>query len=461
MNHSFYKVGLILLLASILPTGCENYLDVNTDPNRVTAVNLSSLLPTTIEGVSSAHYSVAFTAAQVCHQTDSYFGYYEEFTMSGAWTTLYLRCMNNLTQMIEQAEESNSPHYAGVGKVLLALSLGLATDTWESVPYSEALQGSDNLTPSYDTQESVYNQIDRLLNDAISSLQATSSVFSPGNDDLIYNGDLTRWVKAAQALKARYSLHLLKKGGNYAANALSAAGNAFSSNDDDLQLEYNPVNKNPWHLTPALANNTGNLSITHAGYFIDLLNNNNDPRLPILADKGTNADYVGLTSYDQNDPGATVNFNVNTWHSRESAPVLMSTYAEVKFIEAEAAFATDKTRAYNAYLAGISASMNKLGVDPADVTGYLAGAGVAADANSLTLGHILREKYVALFLNPEVWVDMRRQNFNANVYTGLFVPTQNGGPAQRAQYPQSEFSRNGTEVNKVKKGFTETMWRDQ
>ncbi|TNE61227.1 MAG: SusD/RagB family nutrient-binding outer membrane lipoprotein [Bacteroidetes bacterium] len=461
MKYLFYKTGLVLLLVVLVQTSCDKYLDVNTDPNRVTAVSLSSLLPTAIEGLSTAHYQIAFTSGQASHQIDSYFGYYEEFTMTSAWTTLYLRCMNNLTQLIDQAEESNAPHYVGVGKVLMAASLGLATDTWESAPYSEALQGSENLTPAYDSQEALYTQIDRLLSDAINSLQAPSSVFSPGDDDLIYDGDLDSWLKAANALKARYNLHLMKKGGNYASNALTAAGAGFSSNADDMQLTYNPVNKNPWHITPALANNTGNLSITHAGFFIDLLRDNNDPRLPVLADKGGNTEYYGLTSYDPDDDASTVDFTEDTWHSRESAPVLMCTYAELKFIEAEAALPTDAPRAYSAYLAGINASMEKFGIDAMAATDYLMSGAVAADANSLTLGHIMREKYIALFLNPEVWVDMRRQGYSTGIYTGLFIPDQNNGPAQRAQYPQSEFNRNGTEVNKVKKGFTETMWRDQ
>jgi len=467
MKANFIKYMFIATILSVSFSSCDDFLDVNTDPNRVTAVQLEVLLPTTIESTSAAHYSSARQACQVTQQISSYFSYPEILAADGTWVTIYLKSMNNLDLMVTQAEKESSPHYAGVGKVLQAINLGLLTDHWEAVPYTQAIQGSDNFTPAYDSQESIYNAINSLLDDGISDLQAVESVFSPSEDgsDLAYGGDLEKWTKLAYTLKARYAMHLSNKGGA-GAEALAALGKAMTSNDDDFQLEYNSVNKNPWHTNVALAINTGNLTVAPGSYLIDVMRSTadaGDPRLAAIADTvGTGASmYIGLNSFDEDAPTNNVNFSESTWHSTETAPILMSTYAETKFLEAEAALmTTDMDAAYAAYQAGIEASMAKLGVDGSV---YMADAAVAVGADNLKLSDIMREKYIALYLNPESWVDMRRHHYDTAVYPGFEVPVVGDltEAHQRLDYPTTEVDRNATNAMANEKPLSETMWRDQ
>ena len=462
-NILFLFVGLFFL-------GCSDYLDINEDPNRLRDVQLSSLLPNVAERTSNTYYSASLTTSQACYQIGSYFQHFQEFTLSGAWSGAYLSGLQNGQDLVQRAEEQNSPHYAGVGRVLMAFNLGLITDCWEDAPYSDALIGTENITPEYDSQEQLYASIMNLLDQAILDLQAEESLLSPGSEDLIYSGDLDKWLRAAHSLKARYALHTLNKASTNASDVLNAVDQGFSSNDDDLQLVYNAIRRNPYHTDIALGNNTGNFTVTHSNYFIDLLKEGltdaPDPRLPLLADIGLDTVFFGITDYDPDAPANTVDFSESTWHSTEQAPLVMSSYSELKFIEAEAALESDAGRAYDAYLEGIRANMMKVGVSAADMNDYLNDPQVGVGAGNLSLGLILRQKYVTLFLNPEAWVDMRRANFNNSVmsgYAGLFIPS--GGqfvdPAQRAQYPIEEVSRNGAEVSKVAKGFSEPMWRDQ
>lgn len=470
MQLRYFRVLLCLLPLAFV--ACDDYLDVNTDPNRVTEATLEAILPTAIEGSSSAHYTTSRQANLVTQHIGSYFGYTEQIAMDGPWTTIYLRNVNNLQQIINQGTENGSPHYVGVAKVLMALNLGLLTDNWEDAPYSEALQGSDNFQPRYDAQEAIYTSINTLLEEAIVALQAPESVFriptSATSADLIYRGDLSRWMKAAYSLQARYAIHLANKGAQFATAALDAAQNGFDSNDDDLQLLYNAINRNPWHTGVALGNNTGNFTVTQGSYLVNSLNGAiygyEDPRLPLLADKGANENFVGMTSYDEIAPGATVNFTVDTWHSTEQAPILMSTFSELKFIEAEAALRTNAPeRAYAAYLAGIEANMQKLGVEADDITAYLGSPDVAVGANNLTMGQVMKEKYIALHTMTEAWVDMRRFNYSNEVYRDFVVPDPAvwNGPAQRSIYPVDEVNRNGTNVQAATKAYEARMWRDQ
>jgi hypothetical protein len=79
---------------------------------------------------------------------------------------------------------------------------------------------------------------------------------------------------------------------------------------------------------------------------------------------------------------------------------------------------------------------------------------------------IMREKYIATFLNPESFVDLRRYDFDPDVFVGLELPVNhneilNGQWVRRAQYPASEQTRNGEEVEKVTQGIGVGVWWDR
>jgi hypothetical protein len=132
----------------------------------------------------------------------------------------------------------------------------------------------------------------------------------------------------------------------------------------------------------------------------------------------------------------------------------------MKFIEAEVAFRTnDLTRAYDAYLAGIGANMDKMGVSTAARDAYINNASVSVGAPNLTLQHIFTEKYKALFLQPVTWDDARRFNYQyplfelpLNVRTNTFV--------RRLVYPSVELNRNGANAP-MTTDVTQRFWWDQ
>jgi hypothetical protein len=140
---------------------------------------------------------------------------------------------------------------------------------------------------------------------------------------------------------------------------------------------------------------------------------------------------------------------------------LIATYAELKFIEAEAALASDPARAYAAYLAGIEAHMDMLGVSEEDKAAYLADESVSVGAGSLTMDEIMKEKWVAMFLHPETWNDARRFDYG---YKDMTLPENlnpelNGNYIRRLAYPDSEVSRNGNNVPNVT--LLDRIWWDQ
>ncbi|UII24417.1 SusD/RagB family nutrient-binding outer membrane lipoprotein [Fulvivirga maritima] len=468
MKNFYIKTMMLFVLVQLLASSCDDFLDVNEDPTKVKGeeVNLKSLLPTVLEATSESHYSAINAASCATHQIDQYFGYYTEFTMTSNWSRAYLECLNTLSVMEEKAIEEESPHYFGIVRVLQALNLGLVTDTWEDAPLSEALVGSSNITPEYDTQQQIYQTIFDYLDEAVEYLLAEESFHSPADDDMVYGGDLEKWSKLLHSLKARYMLHLYHKGQFTAAEILAEVEQGFTTNEDNFQLVYNEVNLNPLHSDVALANETGNFTITHGKYFIDLLKGAIypvvDPRLPIIADKGEAAEYHGLASYDPTTPGNTTDLTRDTWYAMEDSPIIMMSYAELKFIEAEIALQTDLGRANNAYLEGIAAHMTMLEVEESEMQDYLDDPSVNVVV-SLDLEHVMKEKYIALFLNFEAWNDMRRLNYDPDIFRGFEEPDYGGRsePAERALYPTSEQNRNASSLSPHIREFTESMWKDQ
>lgn len=492
MNIRHIKYLLTILIVCLTFSSCDRFLgdDTNIDPNRTKNASLATLLAASIEATSNNHYQIANTTSLFAQHTASYFvgltDSHYEVRMQDPWSAIYLGALTNLDILVEQATAQNAPHYVGVGKVLQAINLGLATDTWGDVPFSNAFEGVSNLHPAYDSQESVYQTIQKLLDEALVELQKPTSALKPGTDDLAYGttaanagGNIPKWIKLAYALKARYALHTSKKGLQGPMQALAALPLAFTSNSDDFQLVYNSVTKNPWHVNVALPINTGNFTIAPSEQLVGMMNAASypgliDPRLPLMFDRRTStAPFTGM----QNGAalGGNTNLTVNTYYARETAPVLMVTYAETKFMEAEAEFLVNggtKTsvgstqKAYDAYVAGITAHMDKLGVSPTDRNLYLANPLVAVGPAGLTLELIMKEKYIATFLNPEGWVDVRRYDYDPLIYRGMTLPANhnpalNGQFIRRVLYPLDELNRNGEQVNKVVKGLAEKMWWDQ
>ncbi len=460
LKYSIYLSFLLVL------GGCSGFLDVNSDPTRVSVdeVGVDVLLPTVIEGTSSAHFSEGYYASRVTHHLDGVSsGYYEKFTMSGAWSTIYLKNLNNLEVLIDKAKEEGSVYYAGVAKILKAVNLGLLTDSWEDIPYSEALQGSNNVTPKYDKQEAIYSAIQSILDEAITDLSSNDNFRDLGKDDFIYGGDVAKWTRLAHSLKARFMVHLSNKSGMDWNAVLNETSKGLSSNDDDFQLIYPAEIANPWYKSISKKITESIYTLTYGAYFVDNLNGVNfgvlDPRILALVEKSdTTPGYHGNAGYDEEAVPYNVLPTINTFYMKPESPLVMMSYSELKFIEAEAAIkAGNVDLAQTAYEEAVSANMQKiLGNDGGT---YLEDAGIS----TVNLQNVMTQKHVALVFSPEAWNDMRRYDFNSDVFKNFVVPEYNGRtePGQRAVYPSTESSRNKANYEANLKEFTEKMWKDK
>jgi Starch-binding associating with outer membrane len=487
-----YPLLTFAVWAGIAFTSCDNYVggDVNKNPSRVSEdqVLLSTLLPTVLFNTGEAHFALGFTVSQWTQQTANYGAggtdSQDPVALDGAWSTIYLNSLQVATRMVTLAQQRNSPAYVGIGKAMQALNLGLLTDNFEAVPWKQALTGSANLTPDYDSQETIYSEINRLLNEAGAELQkpASASLFVPSaTEDIVYAGNLTKWLRLTTALKARYAIHLSAKNPVTAANNARQAlmGMGMTSIDDDFLLNYNTRNLNPWSTNVALANNTGNYTLMWSDYTVKLLAD--DPRLTLIARPIkvvaplAPSAIIGLPNGTapilSGSQAPNAHLNEYTFFGTTTAPILMFTYAEQKFIEAEAGFFAGGGTATSsgtpeavrtAVVEGIRANMLRMKVADTAITRYVSRIPAAS---ALRLQDIMTEKYKAQLLNPETWVDMRRYAFDPNILRNLAYP-QNGNVdaagrwVQRSEYPGTERARNSAKVQPFVKFFTVPMWRD-
>ena len=459
--------GLFLIFGL---SSCEEFLDVNENPNNPEDAPISGLM-------TNASYETSLNVQRVGSIASNYVQYLaspnpgtssdvmDPVNYSGTWFNLY-NVMTDLTDLISKAEEAGANHYIGAGQVLMALNLGMTVDIFGDVPYSEGFDFS-SVTPTYDDDEQLYAEVMRLLDSGIQNLSGATTI-SIGTDDFIFQGDIDKWGKFANMLKARFMLHTKGTGSYSEAELLSAVSNGFSSNEDDASVTFFEQRFNPW---AQIAINNENLLLGGwiSTQFIEALDGTSyaavDPRLPLMIGTTDNGEFIGVTNGagrgDAPEQGARSTLIPGQFYTSTLSPLLIATYAEQKFIEAEAALTADPDRAYAAYLEGIEAHMDMLEVSDSDKMDYLESPEVAVGAGSLSMEHIMKEKWVALFLHPETWNDARRFDYN---YKDMTVPDNlnpdlNGQFIRRLAYPDNEVSRNGSNVPDVT--LLDAIWWDQ
>ena len=465
------KPFLFLLIASIIVCGCgKDYLDINEEnPNQTQNPPINGLLAnvtyqTGLNVNRAANVTAYYTQQLASPNASSGSDIYDNVDRSSLWYNIYntvqdIRVMQNL------AVNNGAYRHIGVAKVLEAFNMSMLIDFFGDAPYSQAWDPTV-FNPTYDTGEEIFNKSLVLLDEAIVEFNKPNPVTTlNGPSDLIHGGKVDNWIKTANALKARLLNRLSKTPAYNRAAILTALGSAYKSNADDAQItSFN--GRSPWNQS-AYNNTQLLLDAWVSEQFVDALDGTTfgvvDPRLKHIATLTKNNDYKG-TPNGVGRVGTGTNkeesyLSLDGFYSKAGAPLLLVTYSEMKFIEAEVKFANDKPGSYAAYLEGISANMDKIGVAPAEKVAYLANPVVAPGVAGFTIDHIFKEKYVAMFLQPEAWTDARRYDYKykdftlpANALLTTFI--------RRVNYPSTELDRNGANVPAVS-GLDQKLWWDK
>lgn len=449
------KIYLFATIAGILfsTTACD-FGNLNVDPTQLASVELRAMLPAAqsqmsynqgalagrMPGIILQHF-IGFDAQQVPYTTYKI----NEADMNNLWVTgMYVGALRDCDVIIKQGTEEEQPYYVGIAKIMQAHELNIVTTFWGDIPYSQAFAGNEELKPVFDLQSEIYATIFRLLDEGIAELSKPAVAGGPGGDDLIFGGNPDKWIATAYALEARAHIQMTKKDpATHAQAALTAITNAyntgFTSVGDEPMFYFGPATteSNPYAQFGLQRPKT--LIINPA--FHDAMDSKGDPRI----DK-----YM---AWDGSEWRFFAGSGSSLFWSRNDSPIPMISYTELKFIEAEAKLRDgNNSEAEDALEEAITASMDQLGIDPADYAGYVGGYGTFAGLTTEEemLEHIITEKYYALYsqAEPEIWNDYRRTGYPAltPMPGGDHGLNPGGQIPRRFIYPADERSTNDEQM---------------
>ncbi len=491
MKNRYIATAGLMIGLMMVSVSCKKYLDVNKDPNNPSQVSAANRLVGAIttsngaalwrgarEVTAISQYACAENrnSAETWRMTSSYF----------IWQNTYTWALPNCVDLVTLGKKEGKPEFIGAGETLMAANFGLLTDQLGSIVVDDYYNGETqiNLIPKFNDQQTVYQRIDSLLNDAVANFAkagSRNSLNSTGGD-IMYHGDIDKWTRFAWALKARYLNHLSKKSSLYnPAKIIDACSHAFNADGMDAGFPHLAgaleTDENPWYswggFDTTIGKNIHNdphyfpRYLTWSQFFVNMLTSFpvtntlfTDPRIgKIMQTAASDGQYRGLpaggrlsggqgplpngqhgdaTKTHRSDYGF---FSRSGFYTDQTSPTPFITYSEVKFIEAEARLRSgDAAGALNAYTEGVNSDMRKLGVSSTDIAAYWVAQnadGLAAHFGNLTQGlsHIMREKYISLCLNPETWVDMRRMDYSQAIYGPSLVRPKDLNPIFNAGDP--------------------------
>lgn len=464
------KLIIIIITACALVgiTSCD-FGDTNVNPAIPSDVSAQAIVPAAQAGLAFAIggemvringlFMQQFEGINA-QQLDNYQYLVKASDMDGVWRRMYHNTLNPLITILRKAEAEDSRHTAAMTKILIAHGIGSLADMFGAIPFNNAFQGltEDNFFPSYDDQEDIYPTIQRLLDEAITAFAADAGGGPAlGGDDLMYGGDTDAWTKIAFSLKAKYYIHTSKIDADAYDNALGVLADGISSNADDFQFIFGlgPNEANPQYQFSQ--DRGGNIQMNDT--FVRMMLDLNDPRYLSYV--------VPVLQKDDNDvvTDTVFSFNSGTFHTLINSPVIYMSYAEMKFIEAEAELMGNGNvvNAEAALTEAITASLSKI-VGTIDATYISDNSDLQSlDDDAARLERIITQKYIALYSHGlESWTDFRRTGFPAltPVDGGNNAFNLNGEIPRRLPYPQTEIDLNASNVPIMSPNFQDRFWWD-
>lgn len=474
-------IKLILIsMVFLMAISCDDYLDINDDPNNPTSVDNKLILSSAQkssgdsqalsgrQGDNGAFYQPTITLGNLFMQNwtvaAGYSWYDEEMDyavnssfMPRIWNNIY---RNQLKQyhLLDNAA-ANNEHYQAIAKIMKSYHFQILVDIYGDIPYTEALQRGDNPTPKFDNAENIYTNLIVVLDDAIALIKAgnTNAKVNIVENDQMFSGDMTNWIKFANTLKLR----ILARQSSLASKQtyisteitkINNEGSGFIDSDVTLNMGYikEEDKQSPFWETfgESVAGGTqSNYKATSAtSYVISMLTDFNDARIDFIYKAPLGGVHRGLVQGDipaPEDVIETVSAIGTGLRKSPEQDVILFSLAESNFVKAELALLVPSLgNPQDFYEAGISASYATLGAESAP--SYYAQpknlVGWTFSANKLEA--IITQKWIALNgIDPiQSWFDYTRTGYPST----LPISTSASGPniPVRLAYSSTEIDSN-------------------
>lgn len=488
------KYILVLVFSLIFAASCDNFEDINTNPNSTDQVAPNMLATQTLKdtyrfwNVNAADFLSGNLFNHHLIQTNNenpgqYYWSYWPWGSFDAYTRL-----TDLRYMVQFADgSSNKPSYQGLELFLKAMYGFRATLSMGDVPYSEAgLYYEGNVRPKYDKQSEVFAGI-------LTDLQQAASYFGEGQSfdgDIMFGGNALKWQKLCNAMQLKVIQTMSKKATADQKARFAQIVNSeplMQGNDDNYKLVYS-ASGNSDEIFPFYQNGQQFREFSSPSkLLVDALKNLQDRRLFYFADPAPKKIDEGLTESDYDAyvgglsslPNTVIQPNalageysfVNNRYTQfmDNDPMLIFTYSEQCFIIAEAieeGWVTGNAQTYyeNGVKAQLAYYMNLphtadyvhgMAIDQSYIDGYFTGEAAYKTGGSKTdrLQQIWIQRWLIDFFqgnggNYEQFLRTGYPVYPMDPATNLNNDNKNVYP-KRWYYPTSEQSTNPDNLNKA------------
>ncbi len=500
------KIFILLVSAAFLQS-CDDFFDVNDNPNNPVeeTLPLKAKLPaalvstvnqevgqlnqigafwggywgTTNEGISMFVDLKSYNGPAIRHQRDGIPVWENGFT-----TMLYYQLI------LDEAQADSEIFYAGVSKVMLGWHFMRLVDIYNGMPFDEALNGNTFPTPRYEEGAVVYTKAIDLVTEGINDIKSALITADAVSADILFGGSKSKWAKFGNTIKLRGLIHQSQVG-NQAAYISSEIQKIQSEGSDFLGVGENAF------IQPGYLETAGKLNPFWESYYksvqgvstsfhqdirptefaIQQYELRNDPRaenLYVRVDgnfsgvlfgnpSAGDADYDRANTSMFKGPAENDGFPSALFKSYNQPSVLMGSF-ESLFLQAEAAqrgWIPGTAKSF--YEQAIQESFDYMEVDANAFATYNVQTTVNFDDAEDKIERIIEQKWLALnsISSIEAWNDYRRLGIPA-IPNSLEAPTPASRPV-RFMYPETERMTNNEETSKIGSDdmLNDPVWWDQ
>jgi hypothetical protein len=478
------KLIWILVSSIALVSSCKKYLDdAYKNPNKQTSAPPEQVLQACISGM---HRGLAFDARAIAHATQNWalsgasgltwqcerHGYTPNSDFAGdIWRMHYWSLGYNIIDIIDSSKLAGKWDYVGAAYALNSWSWVTTADVHGELPVTQAFERG-RLRFDYDNQPVAYNLALQYADSAIKylnlALGMTNSTLAVG-DAFFYQGNISRWIKFTNGMKARIYHRSSNKGSAYKPDSVIRYANlAMSSTADDAFVRFN-LNFPDVTARNFFGPSRNNLGLMRIGQFAANTMNGTlfggviDPRARYMVRPSPDNILRGIYPSNQADIGTGTQRTTSFWgvvgqtaapaggidtgartFFRNDSPFPIMTYSEMQFLAAEANFIKgDNASAKVAYVNAINGHFDMLNthflgyyqnawpttgtftnvpIPAADRTAYITNTNIVP-AGNVPLRSIMLQKYIAQWSwgIVENWVDMRRYSYDTTNIYNTFV----------------------------------------
>jgi hypothetical protein len=482
----------LLVIAFSIITSCEkDFDDINTSKTGITNLDPALVLNDAVIFLSypagTASYELGIVQQAISSNTGVLLGAnFNQVNINNTpanWTNYYQNVVKYTSDaIIKTQDDPTRTNLRNMARIVQAMAFMVLTDTYGSIPYTDAGKGFPGQVffPDYQKQDVIYPGLLSELTAATDALDANAKIET---SDVLFGGNIAKWKKFGYSLLLRAGMRLSERDATAAAAAVAHAfaGGVITDNADNAVVKHDANFVNP---LGNLLNGTEAANFYLAEPFVKALQNNNDPRLSAIAVR-----YVGASSGPAQVAGVATTAAANQYGMpmgstdgtadvagaalpgggsryafsqidrtrlvKRTSPMFLVTAGQSNLLLAEARVRGWITSgvASDYFVAGIKAHMNQMVLYDANSAVAAADRDTYADAMLATfagneMAQIGYEYWIASFLNgPEAWANYRRTGYPVlavNPYPGRTVDF-----ITRLTYPPSEILVNSTNVQQA------------